>query len=214
MTGMQRRKELVALIEQSGGISLQEIVDRFKVSKMTAHRDLNLLEERGQIKRIFGGAVPPPGGSHHQAAMPSPVPAREQSAVPASSCVVCHRPASQHLLYTITLINGEQRFACCPHCGLSAHLTLRDEVMMAMTSDYLTGRPHPVQRSHFLMGSVAAPCCQPSILTFDDREMAVRFQNGFGGTLGGYADALAFLQEEMAMARKPSCPHCATKATD
>ena len=58
MKATQRRKDLLSLIQEKGGLSLKEITEQFDVSKMTIHRDLDILESRGLIRRIFGGAVP------------------------------------------------------------------------------------------------------------------------------------------------------------
>ena len=95
------------------------MVDYFRVSKMTIHRDLDLLEKRQALKRIHGGTVRFVGqiiqqesGSFEQLSR--------------TKCLICNLPASQQLLYTITLKNGEQKVACCPHCGISAHLLLGD----------------------------------------------------------------------------------------
>ena len=216
MKATQRRKDLLAMIQEKGGLSLKEITEQFDVSKMTIHRDLDVLESRGLIRRIFGGAVPaddarttlPPAGP-----APAPAPARTTAPVqPMDSCLVCRRPVSQHLLYGITLASGEQFFACCPHCGLSAHLRQREFITAAMTADFISGRPHPAHRSFFVMGSCAAPCCTPSILTFENEDQARRFQTGFGGRVGPLQDALDYLQEEMSMdGGKKSCPHCAAQ---
>ena len=212
MKATQRRKDLLTLIQEKGGISLKEITEQFDVSKMTIHRDLDVLESRGVIRRIFGGAVP---ADDVRTALPVPAPApppvrATPPATPADTCLVCRRPVSQHLLYGITLATGEQHFACCPHCGLSAHLRHKESVTSAMTADFISGRPHPAHRSFFVMGSSAAPCCTPSILTFENEDQARRFQTGFGGEVGPLQKALDFLQDEMSMdGGKKSCPHCA-----
>ncbi len=207
MKSLQRRKELLSWLEKEGSLSVSEIVTRFGVSKMTVHRDLEILEQRQRIRRIFGGAM----------ALESPADAGapagrygEKGEGEAANCLICFRPATQHLLYSLTLDNGERKMACCPHCGVSAHLLLQQAVKIAITADYLSGRPHSAQHSHFLLGSAAAPCCHPSILTFENLEMAQRFQSGFGGELGRLSDALTFLEEEMTLHREgESCPHCA-----
>jgi hypothetical protein len=124
-------------------------------------------------------------------------------------CLICHRPSSQHLLYIITLNNGEQRFACCAHCGLYAHLMLQEQILMAIATDFLTGRPHPAQNSFFLLNCIISPCCQPSVLTFESREMATRFQNGFGGIISSMPEAMEFLRSEQTLHQPgASCPHC------
>jgi hypothetical protein len=204
---VQRRKEILEVIQKQGGISVGEIAERFAVSRMTGHRDLECLERRGAIKRIFGGAVPVAGKETAGPPAAGKSSLIDTSPESAKRCIVCQRPAAQNLLYTLTLRSGEQRFACCPHCGISSHLVLRDEVSLAMTADYLSGRQHPARQSFFLLGSAAAPCCHPSMLTFQDEEMARRFQSGFGGTLGRLEDAVTFLQETMS-ADGRSCPHC------
>ena len=202
MRGTERRKQLLEWLEEERSLSLMQIVERFGVSKMTAHRDLEVLEMRNALKRIHGGAV--------AIDRTPPQPTNGSPATGQASCLVCYRPASQHLLYSLTLMSGEQKVACCPHCGVSAHLMLGDQVAMALTADYLTGRPHPVQGSFFVLGSAAIPCCRPSMLTFEDAEMARRFQSGFGGTVGKLEDAITYLQEEMSLHREGGdCPHCA-----
>ena len=206
MKGTERRKELLTWLELEKSISLMQIVERFGISKMTAHRDLVILERRNALKRIHGGAVSLEKPTSTTSSIQS-------SSSGQGSCVICYRPASQHLFYSLTLIDGEQKLACCPHCGVSVHLMHGDRVAMALTADYLSGRPHPAQSSTFLLGSVAAPCCKPSMLTFEDAEMAKRFQVGFGGNIGNLEDATNFLREEMSLHRdEEGCPHCAAVA--
>ena len=199
MKTTRRRNELLDLINTRGVISLKEITELFDVTKMTIHRDLVFLESRGLIKRIFGGAVSvDTTGVTADAPPPPPASGRTIHPVqPMDTCLVCRRPVSQHLLYGISLSSGEQYFACCPHCGLSAHQRYKGTITSAMTADFISGRPHPAHRSFFLMGSVAAPCCNPSILTFENEEQARNFQHGFGGRIGSLKDAFDFLEEEM-----------------
>ena len=212
MNATPRRKELLTMIQEKGGLSIKEITEAFDVSKMTIHRDLEVLESRGLIRRIFGGAVPADDArSALPAASPPPQPIRiPHAGQQMDTCLVCLRPVTQHLLYGLTLSTGEQCFACCPHCGLSAHLRHKENITSAMTADFISGRPHPAHRSHYLMGSSAAPCCTPSILSFENDEQARRFQSGFGGKVGSLQEALEYLQEEMAMGGgQKGCPHCA-----
>jgi Fe2+ or Zn2+ uptake regulation protein len=203
MRGADRRRAILELLNEQGSLSLADIVTGFGVSKMTVHRDLDLLEKRQALKRIHGGAVavsnaqevvpqaglaPPPGQSH---------------------CSICHRSVGQHLLYSLTLVNGHQHHYCCPHCGVSAQLVASDKIAMALATDFLNERPHPAQQSWFVLGSVVIPCCRPSMLTFEDELMAKRFQRGFGGVIGRLADALEYLRSEMSLQQGgDGCPHC------
>lgn len=179
------------------------MVEHFAVSKMTIHRDLDLLEQRQALKRIHGGA----------ARLERPSRERSEGRFERSAqgiCLICYRPPSQQLLYTITLKNGEQKVACCAHCGISAQLMHGEQVSIALTADFLSGRLHSAQQSYYVMGGVAAPCCKPSMLTFADEEMAKRFQMGFGGKVGRFNDALEFLEEDFNLPNGEGCPHCAS----
>lgn len=208
MNGPERRRELLAWLEAKGNVSLAEIVARFGVSKMTAHRDLDLLEKRQMLKRIHGGAIAAIKREGDIAAKNDRV-ARQRD-----DCPICQRPVSQHLLYSLAPIGSDQRQFCCPHCGVSAQLAKPERTAMAMATDFLTGRPHPAQHSWFVLGSVVAPCCHPSMLTFEDEAMARRFQRGFGGKLGRLSNALAYLKDEMCLHHEDlGCPHCAVSAS-
>ena len=53
----QRRDEILQLIEKQGFVSLHELVERFGTSESTVRRDLEYLDEIGQIRRTRGGAA-------------------------------------------------------------------------------------------------------------------------------------------------------------
>lgn len=53
-----RRDEIMGMLERDGKISVDDICARFGVSAVTARADLNVLEERGKLRRIHGGALP------------------------------------------------------------------------------------------------------------------------------------------------------------
>ncbi|HWI41431.1 MAG TPA: DeoR family transcriptional regulator, partial [Verrucomicrobiae bacterium] len=169
MRGRDRKEKLLALIRQRGGVSLRDMAERFPVSKMTLHRDLEQLEQQGLIRRFFGGAVAVDAEDPKQAPQPAPQRAEEQQH---ASCAVCYRPASRQL-YTLTLEEGGHSTTCCPQCGLSAHVRHKGKVAMAVTSDFLTGKPHPSHQSWFLISSDVATCCAPSVLSFE-REVDAR----------------------------------------
>lgn len=205
MTGTERRRQLLVWLNEAGSLSLQELVGRFGVSKMTVHRDLALLERRQALRRIHGGAI-----AVEKERPASGVSAGAAARVP-ESCGICQRPVSAHLLYSLTLPGGAPQPFCCAHCGVSAQLGISAQPMMIMTTDFLSGRPHPAQHSWFVLGSDVVPCCRPSMLTFEDQAMARRFQSAFGGQLGRLSTAIDFLREEMGGDRKEDgCPHCAS----
>lgn len=53
----QRRDEILQLIEQQGFVSLHELAERFGASESTVRRDLEYLDDIGQIRRTRGGAA-------------------------------------------------------------------------------------------------------------------------------------------------------------
>lgn len=203
MKGTERRRALLEWLNEKGLLTLAEVVGRFAVSKMTAHRDLTLLENRQMLKRIHGGAV---AVTKEPVAGAATTGRARQLMEP---CLICHRQVGQHLLYSLTPRDGDPLRYCCPHCGVSAQLAASGQMVMALATDFLTGRPHPAQHSWFVLGSVVVPCCRPSMLTFEDEAMARRFQVGFGGEVGRLIDALAYLRREMSLSQdEGGCPHC------
>ncbi len=55
-----RRKEIVRLLLAQEAITIPELVARFHVSAMTAHRDLDELQARGVLRKVRGGATAQP----------------------------------------------------------------------------------------------------------------------------------------------------------
>jgi DeoR family transcriptional regulator, fructose operon transcriptional repressor len=53
----QRRDEILQLIEKHGFVTLHELVERLGASESTVRRDLERLDEIGQIRRTRGGAA-------------------------------------------------------------------------------------------------------------------------------------------------------------
>lgn len=51
-----RRVELLELLE-AGEVNVNDLAERFSVSVSTIRRDLAYLEERGDVQRIYGGAI-------------------------------------------------------------------------------------------------------------------------------------------------------------
>lgn len=58
LSAHQRRSQIVQQVQDQGTIWISELIDQFGVSDTTIRRDLNIMEERGQLQRIHGGAIP------------------------------------------------------------------------------------------------------------------------------------------------------------
>lgn len=53
----ERRNQIVEWINRKGTIKNQELIDRFGISIETVRRDLEYLEQRGYLQRVYGGAI-------------------------------------------------------------------------------------------------------------------------------------------------------------
>lgn len=56
----QRRQQIVALVQQLGEISVEQLASEFDTSEVTIRKDLTALEESGFLLRRYGGAVKMP----------------------------------------------------------------------------------------------------------------------------------------------------------
>ena len=52
-----RRSEILEMVVENRSAQVDQLADAFGVSKMTIHRDLNRLQERGLVRRIHGGVT-------------------------------------------------------------------------------------------------------------------------------------------------------------
>lgn len=55
-----RREAILRLLLERESVTMRELTDRFQVSTMTAHRDLDALAERGVLRKVRGGATAQP----------------------------------------------------------------------------------------------------------------------------------------------------------
>lgn len=53
----ERRRQIVAILNEHGSIAMSEICREFDVTPVTARKDLSELEQEGKLKRTYGGAV-------------------------------------------------------------------------------------------------------------------------------------------------------------
>lgn len=59
MIPAEREAQILALLQEQGSVTIEELSSRFAVSDMTARRDLDRLEEKGLAERCHGGAMLP-----------------------------------------------------------------------------------------------------------------------------------------------------------
>ena len=54
----ERQQKILQLIERQGGARVEELVAQLYASAPTIRRDLTALEEKGLIRKVYGGAMP------------------------------------------------------------------------------------------------------------------------------------------------------------
>ncbi len=174
---LDREKRILEYLHNNKKASIQDLAEAFNVSAMTIHRDLDKLETAGHVQKRHGGVIlmdPSMGVSSRY------------------SCDMCQKPASERTMFLVTLENGEQRRACCAHCGLMLQ-SRTPHVWQSLTPDFLHGHMVSAGQAWFVVGSDLNICCVPSILAFGSRQDAEKFQKGFGGQLLGMNEAIQYL---------------------
>ncbi|UOE56731.1 DeoR/GlpR family DNA-binding transcription regulator [Bacillus sp. CMF12] len=53
----ERKNEILKELKKTGKVKVVELVEQFQVSEETIRRDLMILEEKGLLKRVYGGAI-------------------------------------------------------------------------------------------------------------------------------------------------------------
>ena len=172
-----RQQQILDLLAQQGVVRVDELSSHLGVSTMTVHRDLDLLEQAGQLLKVRGGAVP---------LKPSLGP---------DECIVCRMRPRRRLQVMLHLVDGTEQRACCPHCGLLALARARERITAALVTDFLYERPVSARDATYLIGSDTAICCTPTVLAFEQQSDAERFQRGFNGRLMPFEEAIAYLQQ-------------------
>ncbi len=52
-----RQEQILEILEENREVQVARLAEQLQVSEMTIRRDLKLLEQRGRLKRVYGGAV-------------------------------------------------------------------------------------------------------------------------------------------------------------
>jgi hypothetical protein len=168
-----RREKILQQLHQTGRLSMEDIVREHGISLMTANRDVRDLEEKKSIRRVRGGIALPGTASQPEV------------------CSMCRRPVPERTRFLFTSPTSDIQTACCPHCGVSQMRGSSTSGVFA--TDFLYGRLISAEVCAYVVGSQVRLCCSPSVLSFENREDAVRFQSGFGGQVLDLEQTLRFL---------------------
>lgn len=184
MLPIERQKQIKELIQTKKMLKISELSDLLNVSEMTIYRDIKpLIEDDIIIKTSRGISL----------AEKSP-----QAIQDLNNCVYCHKPNQSKLVYRLILPNDKIETACCAHCGLLRHRQLGEEVVHAMCYDFFMNTTISASLTFYVMDTTLnVACCQPQVLTFEDREHAEKFVAGFGGNIYGFKDAMENIYRKM-----------------
>src|SRR5690625_4512120 len=121
MLPIERRKQIEKLITEHKHLKITELSEYLRVSEMTIHRDLAPLVAEGKIIKTFGGISC----------------AQSVHRLKTNTCTYCNREYQKHFTYKLILKNHTTETTCCAHCGLLRHEQLADQVIQAITHDFL-----------------------------------------------------------------------------
>lgn len=173
-----RQQEILKLIKQKGNLSVEEIQKNIGISQATAYREIQELSQMGLAAKTTGGIT-----------QIENLPTR---------CVQCRGETNARTAFIIEQKDGEKLSACCSHCGMMA-LADNSNVNTAMTIDFVYGKMLNVSQAWYVLNSTVILCCSPSILSFSNREDAVRFSQGFGGEVMDFINAQKNLNKMMTL---------------
>ncbi len=179
-SSIDREKKILELLQKQGSASIQELAEAFDVSNMTIHRDLNKMEQAGQIQKKHGGVTL----------------ADKSSGTGEYVCAMCNKPVLGRTVFIVQIENGEQKRACCAHCGLMIQSQSKN-AWQSLTADYLYGHMISANQAIYVIGSELNICCVPSVLSFGTQQEAEKFQKGFGGNLLNMKQAIQHLHGMM-----------------
>lgn len=188
MIPSERQAQIVVWLQTENRLSIKQLVERFGVSGMTIHRDLDKLATDGIVEKVHGGVAL---RSMENAAMGT---LAASTGSVHTVCQLCGGGVMERTGFIVIRQSGEKLLACCPHCGILLMQQL-DDVSSALTPDFLHGRRINVLQAYFLVGSEVRVCCQPSTLCFATGLEAEKFQVGFGGVVLDFSEAEAHLRD-------------------
>ena len=174
-----RQTKIIEWLEESKTLTIDELAEKFGVSIMTIHRDLDALAKSGLIEKVHGGVN-----------LITPETSPPQST---PTCSMCGMTVSERIVFSIQLKDGTGLNACCPHCGFLLLDQYEASITAVLVKDFLHGRIMNGLEATYLVGCSITLCCMPTILSFTTLDEAERFQRGFEGEIMRYAQVRDYL---------------------
>lgn len=183
MLPIERRNQITKLIQDKQSLKISELSKLFSVSEMTIHRDLKPLIAEGLIVKTFGGVSFNNQKQIHQ---------HDQT------CSFCHRETNSKLEFRLILTENRSEVTCCAHCGLLRYRQLTDQVEQAICHDFLRQTTISARLAWYVFDtSLDIGCCQPQVLTFEERVHADQFVKGFSGEVYPFSEAIELICKKM-----------------
>jgi len=181
---VERQHRIKSLIRDRKHVKISELSEQLGVSEMTIHRDLKPLIKEGFAVKTFGGVTFNLQGSHPNSET--------------DTCIICQHEIKERLAYRLVLPDNKIEMACCAHCGLIRHQQLAGQVVQAICHDFLKSTTISAACAWYVMDtSIHIGCCQPQVLTFERKEHAEKFVQGFGGKVYPFDEAVNVMNEKM-----------------
>lgn len=181
---IERQNQIRRLIQTEKVLRISELSKQLGVSEMTIHRDIKPLADQGLITKTPGGITLTE--NNHQTLSSQ------------KTCIYCHQPNHPKMIYRLILSDDTIETACCAHCGLLRHRQRRDDVSYAICHDFFMNTTISATLTWFVMDTTLnVACCQPQVLTFENKEHAEKFIVGFGGKIYKFQEAMDVICRKM-----------------
>jgi len=191
MLPAERQKRIREWLQEKQSVKISELSAWLDVSEMTIHRDVKSLIAEGFAEKTFGGIM---------------LKAETQTSyVYADMCAYCSRPVKERLAYRLIMSDHTIKHACCAHCGLLLHQQYETDAVQAICHDFLMETTISALQAWYVMdSSLNIGCCQPQVLSFDQKHHAQQFADGFGGAVYTFSEATEVICKKM----NPDQPRC------
>ncbi|MEG3126696.1 DeoR/GlpR family DNA-binding transcription regulator [Pantoea cypripedii] len=137
MSATERRKQILAMINEKGYLNASELSAQFGVDSSTIRRDLSRLEKSGQVMRTHGGLLPVVGSAAHA---DSPYSVRRQMNGEAKSAIAHHAASLVQDGQSLILDNGSSVFELALALKEKKNLTvLTNDINTAFTLSHYPG---------------------------------------------------------------------------
>lgn len=184
MLPAERRRRIKEWMQEQHNMKISELSDRLGVSEMTIHRDIKPLVDEGAVIKTFGGITL--------------VREHAKKGTSGDECAYCSKKNHETLAFRLILPNDKIETTCCGHCGLLRYKQLGDKVIQAVCRDFLRHTTISAVQATFVMDTTLdIGCCQPQVLTFENRIHAEKFVKGFGGVVLSFSDAIELVDSKM-----------------